>query len=321
MCIRDSFRGEQGIDEGGVRKEFFQLITRELFDSKWGMFIPKNNEQYLWFNPHSFECTVNFELIGMVLGLAIYNSILLELNLPIVVYKKLLGQQTSLADLREIDPVLHNSLEKLLEFEGDIENSLCLTFSVEEEVYGAIQSFELIPGGRETAVTQENKVSYVKSYVDWYLNKSIEKQFTPFLKGFYKVVTGNIIKIFTPRELNVLICGSQKLDFNELERAMEYEDGFDKDSQVIKDLWAILHSFNEEQKKKFLFFCTGTDRAPIQGLGSLRFIVSRWGPDSDKLPTAHTCFNHLLLPEYSSREKLREKLLTAMNYSEGFGLF
>jgi ubiquitin-protein ligase E3 A len=77
----------------------------------------------------------------------------------------------------------------------------------------------------------------------------------------------------------------------------------------------------EDKKKKFLFFCTGTDRAPIKGLGSMKFVISRAGPDSERLPVAHTCFNHLLLPDYPTRDKMREKLLNAINYSQGFGLF
>ncbi len=61
-------------------------------------------------------------------------------------------------------------------------------------------------------------------------------------------------------------------------------------------------------------------RSPIKGLGSLTFVISRNGPDSDRLPTAHTCFNHLLLPEYSDKEKLKRCLYTAISNAEGFGL-
>lgn len=84
--------------------------------------------------------------------------------------------------------------------------------------------------------------------------------------------------------------------------------------------WDVLHTLTEEQKKKFLFFTTGCDRAPIGGLGKLHLVITRHGPDSDRLPSAHTCFNHLLLPEYSSKEKLRERLLTALGNAEGFGM-
>jgi len=123
-----------------------------------------------------------------------------------------------------------------------------------------------------------------------------------------------------PEELELIICGTQELDFYELEKSSQNQDGFDKESPTIKNLWEIIHFLSLEEKKKFLFFVTGCDRAPINGLGSLVITVSRFGPDSDKLPCAHTCFNHLLLPEYSSKEKLKERLLIAINNSEGFGL-
>jgi len=89
---------------------------------------------------------------------------------------------------------------------------------------------------------------------------------------------------------------------------------------LIGAFWEIVHGMSVEDKKKLLFFCTGSDRSPIKGLGSMTFVISRNGPDSDRLPTAHTCFNHLLLPEYSDKEKLRVCLMTAINNAEGFGL-
>lgn len=82
----------------------------------------------------------------------------------------------------------------------------------------------------------------------------------------------------------------------------------------------MLHEFNEEQKRKFLKFTTGTDRVPIKGLGNMQFVITRSGPDSERLPTAHTCFNHLLIPEYDSKEKLKAKLEFAMENDRGFGM-
>lgn len=123
-----------------------------------------------------------------------------------------------------------------------------------------------------------------------------------------------------PEELELIICGTQMLDFHELEKAAKYDDGYERTSETIKLFWEVIHSLTPEEQKNFLFFLTGCDRAPINGLGSLVITISRFGPDSDKLPCAHTCFNHLLLPDYQNKEKLRERLLIAINNSEGFGL-
>ena len=119
--------------------------------------------------------------------------------------------------------------------------------------------------------------------------------------------------------MELIICGTQFLDFNELKNACQYEE-YEKDSETIKYFWEIVLKFNEEEKKKFLSFVTGCDRAPIDGLGSLPITISNGGTDINQLPSAHTCFNNLILPDYKNKEKLKKSLLTAINYSEGFGL-
>lgn len=84
--------------------------------------------------------------------------------------------------------------------------------------------------------------------------------------------------------------------------------------------WEVIHEMSEEQKRLFLRFVTGSDRIPIGGMSKLKFIIARNGADSEKLPTAHTCFNVLLLPDYGNKEKLKERLFKAITYCEGFGL-
>jgi len=152
------------------------------------------------------------------------------------------------------------------------------------------------------------------------LEKSIEKQFKAFATGFDLVVGGESLKLFRWEELELLICGSPELDFHALEKVTMYEEPYSAEHRLIKDFWDVLHEMKMEDKKKLLFFCTGSDRVPIKGLSSLQFAISRSGPDSSQLPTSHTCFNHLLLPEYSSKDKLRRCLQVAIQNSKGFGL-
>ena len=102
--------------------------------------------------------------------------------------------------------------------------------------------------------------------------------------------------------------------------SLRYEDGFDASSDVIRNFWSVVHEFDIEKQRALLKFVTGSDRAPIDGLAKMPFVISWNGPDSERLPTSHTCFNHLLLPAYPTREKMREKLLVAIDHTEGFGL-
>ncbi len=126
--------------------------------------------------------------------------------------------------------------------------------------------------------------------------------------------------LFKAEELDLFVAGSDVLNFAQWKSATRYVDGFTAENQVVKWFWEILLEMDEDQKKKVLQFCTGCARAPINGLGSLPLYIGRQGEDSERLPSAHTCFNHLLIPEYDSKEKLRQKLLIAISNSEGFGL-
>ena len=126
--LKIKFEGEQGVDEGGVIREFFSLLNQKLFVVDFGMFVPKNNNRYLWFNCKSFEIPIYYELMGKLLGLAIYNQVLLDLNFPLVLYKKLQKEPVCLTDLKELDPDLYKGLETLRTFEGDIASTFCLTF-------------------------------------------------------------------------------------------------------------------------------------------------------------------------------------------------
>ena len=318
--LRIKFKGEQGVDQGGVSKEFFILLIRQIFDPNYGMFNYNTKTRLYWFNHYSFEPIIKYELIGTIFGLAIYNNTILDVKLPISVYKKLLGIKPSFSDLKECDEELYNNLNYILTQDNPkLEEELDTNFTVVDDKFGEKIIIPLKPDGEKTMINNTNKEEYVKLYTDWFFNKSIEEYFKSFEKGFYKIFHKSLIKILTPEELELIICGTQYLDFYELKRACQYED-FNPNSESIKYFWEILLDFNEEEKKKFLSFVTGCDRAPIDGLGSLKITVSNGGSDLNQLPTAHTCFNNLILPDYKNKEKMKKAIHTAINYSEGFGL-
>lgn len=317
------FSGEQGIDEGGVSKEFFQLIIEEIFNPDYGMFVNIEDTNMVWFNSTSFENEAQFTLIGIVLGLAIYNNIILAVNFPMVVYRKLMGMKGSFVDLRDWNPVLYNSLKSILDHQdNDMEEVFMQTFKIcYKDVFGNALDHELKPDGDKIFVNQDNKQEFVELYTDFLLNKHIEKQFKAFKRGFQMVTDESPLHLlFRPEEVELIVCGSKEFDFNELEQSTEYEGGFTAESQTIKDFWDIVHGLSMDSKRKLLQFTTGSDRVPVGGLSRLKLVIARNGPDCDRLPTSHTCFNVLLLPEYSTREKLEERLLKAINYSKGFGM-
>ncbi|KAI9311923.1 hypothetical protein BX666DRAFT_876111 [Dichotomocladium elegans] len=319
--LRVQFVGEEGVDEGGVQKEFFQLVIRELFDPKYGMFAMNEESRLYWFAPNPArdqENLAEFKLSGLLLGLAVYNSIILDLHLPLALYKKLMGSEVGLEDLKQLDPSLGRGLERLLAYDGDVQNEFERSFQVDLEALGNIYTSDLKPDGAEIRLTNENRHEFVDLYARFVLNESVSKEFEAFREGFELLCHDNAISIFRPEEIEQLICGSSELDFEALERSTVYDGGWTKDSLIIRHFWEIVHAFTEEEKKRLLFFATGSDRAPIGGLGKLQFVIAKNGADSDRLPTSHTCYNVLLLCEYNSKEKLRERLLTSISNAEGF---
>ena len=122
-------------------------------------------------------------------------------------------------------------------------------------------------------------------------------------------------------DLEQLICGTQDLDFHALQRITKY-DGFPdgKDAQVITWFWELVHTFEDTEKAHLLAFSTGSNRVPVGGLEHINFVIAKQGPDSDRLPSSHTCFNVLMLPEYATKEKLDTLLRIAIQNSEGFGM-
>lgn len=254
------FDGEQGIDEGGVSKEFFQLIVEEIFNPDYGMFITNEETGTNWFNSFSFENEAQFTLIGIVLGLAIYNNVILPVSFPMVVYRKLMNLKISWRDLQDCNPTIYNSLKSLLEYsEPDMEETFAQTFEIGyQDVFGSLQKHSLKKDGEKIIVCQSNKHEFVELYADFLLSQSIEKQFKAFKKGFQMVTDESPLNLlFRPEEVELLVCGSKNFDFNELEKSTEYEGGYTLDTEIIKHFWSIVHGLSLELKRKLLQFTTG----------------------------------------------------------------
>lgn len=254
------FDGEQGIDEGGVSKEFFQLIVEEIFNPDYGMFITNDETGTNWFNSFSFENDAQFTLIGIVLGLAIFNNVILPVSFPMVVYRKLMNLKISWRDLQDCNPVIYNSLKSILEYsEPDMEDVFAQTFEIGyQDVFGSPLKQSLKKDGEKIVVTQSNKHEFVELYADFLLSQSIEKQFKAFKKGFQMVTDESPLNLlFRPEEVELLVCGSKDFDFNELEKSTEYEGGYSSDTEIIKHFWTIVHGLSLELKRKLLQFTTG----------------------------------------------------------------
>ncbi|KAL7750380.1 putative E3 ubiquitin-protein ligase [Sorochytrium milnesiophthora] len=318
--IRVEFPNEEGIDAGGLTKEWLMLLVKDLFDPKYGMWVVDDDSHYCWFNPASLDLQ-EFYLVGVIVGLAVYHSTILDIDLPLACYKKLLGLPVGMADLAIMRPSLAQGLQALLDYPGDdVEEVFCRDFVGEYESFGQLVQVPLIENGKNTPVTKANKAQYVELLVQFYMTTSVSQQFDLFRKGFLRVLQGNALSLFRPEEIQLLVRGTSEIDVGQLQAVTEY-DGFTAAEPTVQFFWRAFNSFDNDMKRRFMRFLTGTDRIPATGAANVRFKISCLGvTDSDRLPIAHTCFNQLGLYKYATYEKLRSKLTMAVLESEGFGL-
>ncbi|XP_053604119.1 probable E3 ubiquitin-protein ligase HERC4 isoform X3 [Plodia interpunctella] len=318
--LRITFEGEEAEDAGGVKKEFFLLLLKEIFDPVYGMFKQSEETNMIWFSNNPFEDDVMYYLIGAIYGLAIYNSIIIYVPFPLVLYKKLLGETVMLDDLKDLYPTLANSLKSLLDYpDDDVEDVFSLCFAVNTEVFDQIEVHPLKEDGVNLPVTSDNKNEYVELYVDFLLNKSVENQFKAFNQGFQKVCGGSIIKLFRSHELMSVVIGNEEYDWDVFEGNCEYKNGYTSSDPQVRWFWEVFHELSIEDKKKFLLFLTGSDRVPIQGMRDIKIRIQAVA-DERYFPVAHTCFNLLDLPRYKTKERLKYHLLQAIQQTQGFSL-
>jgi len=325
--LRVHFIGEVGVDAGGLKKEFFLLLLDELLSPEHSLFVPVANGRLRWLAadgaPGSEEdarLQHRWRLMGTLIGLAIYNAVTLSLHLPAAFWKKLLGQPVGLAELDEFEPEVARSLRSLLAWEGpgSVEEVFGLTFCLSSE-RGVTP---LRDGGDSVAVTEGNRTQYVELYGAHVLTRSCARAFDALRAQFLALCGGRALRLVSPAELDVLVCGHSHLDFKALEASARYSGGWGAEHPTVRNFWQVVHAqLSLEEQKLLLRFVTGSDRAPVGGLAALSILVTREGADSYRLPTSHTCFSQLCLPEYGSRGKLADRLRTAItNAAEGFGI-
>ncbi|KAF4791348.1 putative E3 ubiquitin-protein ligase HECTD2 [Turdus rufiventris] len=286
--LKVTFVGEAGLDMGGLTKEWFLLLIRQIFHPDYGMFTYHKDSQCHWFS--SFKCDnySEFRLVGALMGLAVYNSITLDIRFPPCCYKKLLSPPivpcdhntlvgicgVTLDDLFQIMPELAHGLSELLSYEGNVEEDFYSTFQVFQEEFGVIKSYNLKPNGDKIPVTNRNRKEYVQLYVDFLLNRSIYKQFAAFYYGFHSVCASYALLLLRPEEVEILVCGSPELDMSALQRSTQYE-GYQKTDLTIRYFWDVVLGFSLELQKKLLHFATGSDRVPVGGMADLNFKISK----------------------------------------------
>ncbi|XAR67356.1 Ubiquitin--protein ligase [Bertholletia excelsa] len=328
------FQGEEGIDAGGLTREWYQLLSRVIFDKGALLFTTVGNNASFQPNPNSVYQTEHlsyFKFVGRVVAKALFDGQLLDVHFTRSFYKHILGVKVTYHDIEAVDPDYYKNLKWMLE--NDVSDIPDLTFSMDadEEKHilyekTEVTDYELKPGGRNIRVTEETKHEYVDLVADHILTNAIRPQINSFLEGFNELIPRELISIFNDKELELLISGLPEIDLDDLKANTEYT-GYTAASTVVQWFWEVAKAFNKEDMARLLQFVTGTSKVPLEGFKALqgisgpqRFQIHKAYGAPERLPSAHTCFNQLDLPEYTSKEQLQDRLLLAIHEaSEGFG--
>lgn len=322
---------EAGIDGGGVFKEFLESVIKESTSLDVGLF-KSTMDNKLYPSPVESSSTTEhlkkIEFVGLMVGKAVWEGILLELPLAPFFLKKFRGAQPDVDDLPSLDPEMAKNLQYLIENPTSLPE-LGLTFSITETIQGMLRDIELVPGGSSITVTTGNVAHFLHRVANFKLNEQIKAPCDSFLRGFHAIIPKEWVASFNDSELQMLIGGVEgdmKLDLTDLENNVVYSGGYSREHPVIENFWRALHSMSKSQLADFLRFVTSCPRPPILGFSSLeppltiQMVTQEDTNTAERLPTAATCINLLKLPPYDSADVLLTKLLYAIESHAGFDL-
>uniref|UniRef100_A0A8C5BWE6 E3 ubiquitin-protein ligase n=1 Tax=Gadus morhua TaxID=8049 RepID=A0A8C5BWE6_GADMO len=321
------FPGEEGLDYGGVAREWFFLLSHEVLNPMYCLFEYAGKDNYcLQINPASYinpDHLKYFRFIGRFIAMALFHGKFIDTGFSLPFYKRMLNKPWALKDLESIDPEFYNSLIWIKD--NDIEECcLEMYFSVDKEILGEITTHDLKEGGGDIQVTEENKEEYIRLVAEWRLSRGVEEQTQAFFEGFNEILPQQYLQYFDAKELEVMLCGMQEIDLADWQRNTILRH-YARGAKQINWFWQLMKEMDNEKRMRLLQFVTGTCRLPVGGFADLmgsngpqKFCIERVGREN-WLPRSHTCFNRLDLPPYKSYEQLKEKLMFAIEETEGFG--
>ena len=326
---------EAGIDAGGLFKELLSEVTELGLDPNRGLF-ETNGTSGIFPSPRASdtqESLLLLELMGMMVGKALYEGILQDINLAPFFAAKILGVPRTIDDIASLDEELHRGCVQILEYDGNVAD-LCLDFTVSEEVYGQIVTKELIRDGENIEVNNENRRVYVHALADYYLNRRLAVPMRAFMTGLTKIINKRWLSLFTVKELQLLLNGGEApMDVDDWEKHTLYSGGYTARSTVVRNFWRTMRKFSPSQRRDVLKFVTSSPRPPLQGFKHLNppFVIHKvncaaspfayfGAADVSRLPSASTCFNMLKLPNYRRLATLEKSVKYAVESRAGFEL-
>lgn len=326
---RFEFIGEMGIDAGGLAREWFQLVTEEIFDPDMGLWqSSETNQMCMQINPASEfveDYLVYYRFLGRVMGKALFDRQLVAGHMVQYIYKHFCGWPIAFKDLEAVDEEYYNNLKQLQQLadSGEDLEMLCLDFTTTQEIMGVKQEVPLVEGGADVEVTNENFPEYLEACLKYRMLERVKPQLNELILGFFDVIPEPLLTVFDFQELELLMCGLPTIDMDDWQEHTEYSgeyEGIGPDAPSVQWFWEVVTEFDQEMKARLLQFVTGTSGVPSRGFGVLqgndgnirKFTIHGVPVGVCLYPRAHTCFNRIDLPLYESLDDLKEKLKLAV---------
>ena len=338
--IQINFVGEMAYDDGGVEREWYSELFKEIFSEKNNFFREikeKSEAKGTYFIANQIEDSddknrdLYFSFIGRLFSKAILDKILIPYELNPIMLKYLLfsnynddnDEQEEIQNIYDINDIkyydyeIYNSLQNILNtnFEENNNNEIYFIWNVNKK------EIELIENGKNILLNNDNKNIFVNKVVELICFKSIKTELKSLKNGLIGVIPLNFIKIFSIEEFNFILSGQQEINLNDWKANTIYKGNINEKNEVIKFFWEVLSELTNEQLLLFYRFCTGSTRVPIDGFSSLpgpknkiiKFSIElRKNEDENKKPQkliiAQTCFNSIIIPEYKTKEEMEKAI-------------
>jgi len=330
QSVHVTFQGSPVVDAGGVFREMMSCMVDSVFSSQVSLLIPTPNQlsgvglgRDLYVpNPDATTPLESqmFEFLGIVMGIAIRNKFPLPFRFPQYVYRRLLRSELlhSKDDIGQVDLTTHEFLDAIERCDTSDGVSDDETFQTHFE--GQLQWTTTSVSGNTVAIQHREISSKVVTFarrhdycdaVRRYRHDESKRAIHAIRRGITTVVPLVTMQLFTPSELEVLVCGAPNISVEYLKRHTKYEN-YRKTSRVVRNFWHVFRELSQKKRSLFIKFVWGRERLP-RGNEAWKqpFTISR-GSDVSMLPVAHTCFFKIDLPPYRTIDELRNKILLAI---------
>ncbi|KHJ75141.1 HECT-domain protein, partial [Oesophagostomum dentatum] len=255
---------EAGIDQDGVFKEFLELTIKQVFDPALNLFL-STAAGVLYPSPTSSvheDHLALFQFVGRMLAKAVYEGIVVDVQLAPVLLAAMLGGRRLCAfdELSQLDPELYRNLTFVKKYDGDV-SDLSLTFSIDEDFHGQDHH----------RGSCSRRIDYVHRMAHHRVFSQTKQQCRAFVAGAQSVLNPAWLFLFSPHELQFIISGyTSDIDLADLKKHVQYYGGFHGSHRLIKWLWEIVEKdFTPEERRLFLKFVTSCSRPPLLGFSYL----------------------------------------------------